>query len=101
VTDFTKLGNGKGLFLVEIKEPLRNRHKRSKLFNGLPIYCVPYKTKKCTYSTGQSTVIVLSTTPEVNEVLGVQISMEKEKATVMEVDRNVSKADLYGQAAGS
>ena len=41
------------------------------------------------------------TTPKVNEVLGVQISMEKEKATVMEVDRNVSKADLYGQAAGS
>ena len=54
-----------------------------------------------TYSTRQSTVIVLSTTPIVNEVLGVQISMEKEKATVMEVDRNVSKADLYGQAAGS
>ena len=68
---------------------------------GYPFTAFLIKQKKCTYSTGQSTVIVLSTTPEVNEVLGVQISMEKEKATVMEVDRNVSKADLYGQAAGS
>ena len=42
MTDFTKLRKGKGLFFVEIKKQLRNRQKKLKFVEGLPIYCVPY-----------------------------------------------------------